>query len=226
MLERKTDMNTRFNSFLVMALIALIVSGCKPRVVVGPEQTFTVDVPNPESSHAMNVTLEVAAPQGTLALGGGAKGLVQGAIIYNAVEYKPQMTNGDGTLHITQTLPGPKSVVVTTQNNLINQWELRLGDAPMNLEIRLEDGDYNIEFDKSLPAHFNATVNAGVGMVYLRVEPGLTAQVTIGEKTSLLKVNTRGTWTQNGDEYETDDGSAVVTITVNMPGAELTLDNK
>jgi hypothetical protein len=76
-----------------------------------------------------------------------------------------------------------------------------------------------------LPADFNVTVNAAVGVVYLTIEPGLAAEVTIGETTSLLKVTTRGEWTQNGDVYQTGSGSPTLTITVNMPGADLTLDS-
>jgi hypothetical protein len=203
-----------------------MISACKPRIVIGPEQTFFVDVPRPETSNAMDVTLEMAVPQGALVLRGGTDGLIQGGITYNAAEYEPQMTNGEGELLIRQSAPGPKSVVVTTQNNLINQWDLHLGDAPMNFQIRLESGDYNIEFNKSLPANFDVTVNAAVGVVYLTIEPGLAAQVTVGEKTSLLKVTTRGEWTQNGDVYQTGTGSPTLTITVNMPGADLTLDSK
>jgi hypothetical protein len=217
---------TRTTSFLVITVLALVISACKPTIVIGPEQTFSVDVPRPENNSAMDVTLDIAVPQGTVALGGGTESLIQGGITYNAAEFEPQMTNGDGGLLIRQSAPGPKSVVVTTQNNLVNRWDLQLGDAPMNLDIRLESGDYHIQFNKSLPANFDVTVNAAVGVVYLTIEPGLEAQVTIGEKTSLLKVTTRGEWTQNGDVYQTGTGSPTLTITVNMPGADLTLDSK
>ena len=221
-------MNTRActTAFLVIAVLALMISACKPRIVIGPEQTFFVDVPRPETSNAMDVTLEMAVPQGALVLRGGTDGLIQGGITYNAAEYEPQMTNGEGELLIRQSAPGPKSVVVTTQNNLINQWDLHLGDAPMNFEIRLENGEYTIEFAQSLPADFNATVNAGVGKVNLIFDPSFATQVIIGEHTDLLEITTRGDWTQNGDVYQTGSGSPALTITVNMRGGELNLDNK
>ena len=221
-------MNThsRLTSFFVMVFLALMVSACKPKLVIGPEQTFTLDVPRPESSSAINVTLEMAVPQGMLNLSGGAEGLIQGAITYNAAEYEPQMTNGDGTLLIRQAEPGPKSVVVSVQNNLINQWDLQLGDAPMNFEIHLENGEYIVEFAESLTADFSATLNAGIGNVNLVIDPNLAARVIVGEKTDLLDVKTRGDWTQIGDTYEAVAGSAALTITVNMRGGTLTLDNK
>jgi hypothetical protein len=216
----------RLTAFIVVTILALIVTACKPRLDIGPEQTFAVDVPSPASSNATNVTLEMAVPQGTLALAGVAKGLIQGDITYNAAEYEPQMTNTDGALLIRQAQPGPKSVVVSVQNNLINQWDLRMGDAPINFEIHLENGEYTIAFAESLPADFNAAVNAGIGNVDLIVDPSLGASIIIGEKTDLLDVKTRGDWTQTGDRYETGAGSTALTITVNMRGGTLTLDNK
>jgi len=218
--------HVRWTSFLVITILALMVSACKPRIVTGSEQTFAVDVPRPASSNAMNVTLEIAVPQGTLALAGDAQGLLQGAITYNAAEYEPQMTNDGSSLLIRQSEPGPKSVVVSVQNNLVNQWDLSLGDAPMNVEIRFENGEYTVEFAQSLPAGFKATVNAGVGKVNLILDPDLTAQVIIGEHTDLLEISARGDWTQTGDVYETGNDSSAMTITVNMRGGELNLDNK
>ena len=136
----------------------------------------------------------------------------------------PQMI--DPAVFIRQAEPGPKSVVINVQNNLINQWDLHFGDAPMNFEIRLQNGEYTVEFARSLPDNFNATVNAGVGKVDLIMDPGLAAQVMIGEHTDLLEISTRGDWTQTGDVYETGSGSTTLTITVNMRGGELNLDNK
>jgi hypothetical protein len=216
----------RLTVFLVITILALLVTACKPRLAIGPEQTFAVDVPSPVSSNATNVTLEMVVPQGTLALAGVAEGLIQGDITYNAAEYEPQMTNTDGGLLIRQAPPGPKSVVVSVQNNLINQWDLRMGGTPMNFEIHLENGEYTIAFAESLPADFNATVNAGVGNVDLMIDPSLGATIIIGEKTNLLDVKTRGDWMQTGDMYETGAGSTALTITVNMRGGTLTLDNK
>ena len=217
---------TRLSLLLTLVVLILMVSACKAKLAIGPEQTFAIDVPSSESSNAMNVTLDMAVPQGTLALAGGVESLMEGEITYNAMEYEPLMTNSDGALLISQSEPGPKSVVISVQNNLINRWDLRLGDAPMNFEIRLENGEYTIEFAKSMPVDFNATVNAGVGKVNLIIDPSLAAQVMIGEHTDLLEVTTRGDWTQTGDVYETGSGSTTLTITVNMRGGELNLDNK
>jgi hypothetical protein len=221
-------MNTliRFTSFLVLTTLALIITACKPSVVIGPEQTFAIDVPSPASGAATNVTLEMVVPQGALALAGGTDRLIQGAITYNAAEYEPQMTNSDGGLLIRQAEPGPKSVVVSVQNNLINQWDLHFGDAPMNFAVRLVNGEYIIEFGQSLPADFTATVDAGVGKVSLIIDPSLNTQVLVGEHTNLLEVTTRGDWTQTGDIYATGAGFSTLTITVNMRGGELNLDNK
>jgi N-terminal domain of toast_rack, DUF2154 len=218
--------HTRLTLFLLITTLTLIITACKPKVDIGTEQTFIVDVPNPASGSPMKVTLDLAVPQGTLALAGGTQGLIRGGITYNAADYEPEMTNGDDGLLIRQAEPGRKSVVISVQKNLINKWDLSVGAAPMNFEIRLENGEYTIEFKKSMPAEFNATINAGVGKVNLHLDPNLAAQVIIGEHTDLLEVTTRGDWTQTGDVYETGNGSASLTITVNLRGGELNLDNK
>ena len=212
----------------LVALMAmtLIVTACKPQLATVPEQTFTLDVPRPESTNAIDVMVELAVPQGLLNLAGGTEGLIQGAITYNAAEYEPQMTNSENALLIRQAEPGPKSVVVSVQNNLINQWNLQLGNSPMNFEIRLANGEYTVEFARSLPADFNMTVNAGVGKINLIIDPSLATQVIIGEHTDLLEISARGNWTQTEDRYETDPGSAALTITVNMRGGDLNLDTQ
>ena len=42
--------HTRLYPFLVFTVLALMVSACKPRIVVGPEQTFAINVPRLETS--------------------------------------------------------------------------------------------------------------------------------------------------------------------------------
>src|SRR6187455_3007085 len=119
-------MNThiRLTSFFVVVFLPLIISACKPKLVTSSEQTFEVKVPRSETGNPSNLMLDLAVPQGTLALAGGTDGLIQGDITYNADEYEPQMTNSNGVLLIRQSVPGPKSVVVSVQNSLINQWDL------------------------------------------------------------------------------------------------------
>ena len=213
-------------SLLFLMTVAMLFSACRPRIAIGPEQTFAIKVPHLETGDASKVTLEMAVPQGRFELIGGADGVIQGVITFNAAEYEPKLINGDGELLISQTEPGPKSVVVSVQNDVINQWDLQLGDTPRNLEIRLGNGEYTVNLAQPLPAGFNATVSAGVGNVDLFIDPALAARVVIGEKTDLLEVATRGDWIQNGNTYETGAGLAVLTIAVNMRGGTLTLDNK
>jgi hypothetical protein len=96
----------------------------------------------------------------------------------------------------------------------------------MNVEIRLANGEYTIDFAQSLPADFKATINAGVGKVNLIMDPNMVTQVIIGEHTDLLEISTRGDWSKAGNVYETGRSSTAFTITVNMRGGELNLDNK
>jgi len=42
--------STRLYPFLVFTVLAVMVSACKPRFVIGPEQTFAINVPRLETS--------------------------------------------------------------------------------------------------------------------------------------------------------------------------------
>jgi hypothetical protein len=53
--------------------LSLMVTACKPKFGIGPEQTFDVEVPRSETGNITNLMLDLAAPQGKLALAGGPR---------------------------------------------------------------------------------------------------------------------------------------------------------
>jgi hypothetical protein len=193
-------------------------------VTTGLEQTLRLDVPVPEVNIPIEITLELAAGAGTLALDGGATSLMQGDITYNAAEYEPEMTNRDGALLISQK--GPRGLFLKGNPDLINNWHLQLGEAPMNLLISLDTGNYIVEFAESLPADLNVELKADVGNVDLVFAHGMTAQVMLGESGN-LKVKAQGDWTKSGHGYMLGGGNPEITITVvEMTIGNLTLDSK
>jgi hypothetical protein len=215
---------SRLIHFLVFAMLALPISACQPTVTTGSEQIFRLDVPVPEVNIPTEITLQLAAGAGTLALDGGATSLMQGDITYNAAEYEPEMTNGDGALLISQK--GPRGLFLKGNPDLINNWHLQLGEAPMNLLISLDTGNYTVEFAESLPADLNIELNADVGNVDLVFARGLTAQVILGEGGN-LKVKAEGDWTESGNGYMLGSGNPEITITVvEMTIGNLTLNSK
>jgi hypothetical protein len=215
---------SRLIPFLIFTTLALLISACQPTVTTGSEHTFLVDVPSPEVNIPTEITLQLAAGAGTLALDGGATSLLQGDITYNAAEYEPQMTNGDGAVLVSQK--GPRGLFLKGNPDLINNWDLKLGGEPMSLTISLDTGNYIVEFADSLPADLSVELKADVGNVDLVFAPGVSTQVILGEGGN-PKVKTQGDWTKSGNAYTLGAGNPEITITVvEMTIGNLTLNSK
>jgi uncharacterized protein (DUF2141 family) len=215
---------SRLTPFLVFATLALLISACQPTVTTGSEQIFPLDVPSSEANIPTEITLQLAAGAGALALHGGAASLMQGDITYNATEYEPEITNGEGAVLVSQK--GPRGLFLKGNPDLINSWDLKLGEEPMSLMISLDTGNYTVEFAESLPANLNVELKADVGNVDLVFARGLTAQVILGEGGN-LKVKAQGDWTKSGNAYMLGAGTTGITITVvEMTIGNLTLNSK
>ena len=106
-----------------------------PRLETGPEQTFTVAEAAPADVEVMEVNVEMGA--GELNLAGGASGLLEGTIRYNVAEWEPTLTNTGGTLTLSQGDLSDDGINVSLPNDdVINTWDLKLGDVPMRLDIK------------------------------------------------------------------------------------------
>lgn len=129
-----------------------------PRLTTGPTETFTVNEPLPDTKSVTDVTLEMGA--GELNLTGGGEGLMEGDIKYNVADWKPTLTS---------TLNGSTSSLLLKQddtkmngfpdNDVINKWSLKLGEAPMNLTLHA--GAYQGDLDLSGVPLRNLTINDG-----------------------------------------------------------------
>ncbi len=104
-----------------------------PRVQTGPEQTLTLAETAPDDAEVVDVTLEMGA--GMLTLDDGASGLLEGEIRYNVAEWEPTVTNTGDTLRISQSDPDDNNVGLPG-DDVVNHWDLQLGETPMNLAVR------------------------------------------------------------------------------------------
>lgn len=109
------------------ACAALLLAACS--VSVGPVQEFVVDEPLGGAS-VTDVRLKMGA--GTLAVGPGASGLVSGIIRYNVKGWEPTVKRSDSSLTIEQGSPKGLSGL---GGDVVNDWDLLLGGAPMRLEV-------------------------------------------------------------------------------------------
>jgi N-terminal domain of toast_rack, DUF2154/Cell wall-active antibiotics response 4TMS YvqF len=148
--------------FIPLTLLVSAVLACSPanvtinapRIPTGPTETITVNEPLPDSSAVTDVKIEMGA--GKLTLAGGANGLAEGEIRYNVAEWKPTITNTGSSLTIAQ---GDSNVDGFPGDNVINDWDLKLGDAPMNLTVHA--GAYNGLINLSGVPLQNLTINDG-----------------------------------------------------------------
>jgi hypothetical protein len=129
-------------SLVVLALPTLactVTLPTPPQVNTGPTESFAVSVPEPTGATAaapVKVTLHMGA--GKLNLQSGADGLAQGEIDYNVPAWKPVISTSPDRLLIEQTMPqdqGPSVLFRGKDNEIVNTWDLKLGQAPMDLNI-------------------------------------------------------------------------------------------
>jgi hypothetical protein len=106
---------------------ALFLAGCG--VATGPTQELLIDEPL-GSAAVTDVTLSMGA--GKLKVQPGATGLASGVILYNVESWKPKVTRTDSLLSIKQ---GSTKGLAGLGGDIVNDWDLKLGRAPMRLAV-------------------------------------------------------------------------------------------
>lgn len=138
--------------FLAILILALASLACSVninlpdwQVVTGPTETENISVPLlPDTQAIPDVTLKFAA--GTLSLQPGAEGaLVAGTATYNVADLKPTVSTENGNILIETGNFDLKGLPKLNQD-VINNWELKLGASPMRLVINAGayQGDYEL----------------------------------------------------------------------------------
>jgi hypothetical protein len=130
---------------LLFTILALFSLACSinvdmPEPKTGPQETLEIgeDVPG---DGLVEVTIGMGG--GKLDVGPGAERLVEGTVEYNIVEWKPEVTVDDGEIRIEQTVKNAGFL----GGNVVNEWDLRLGNRPMELVIQA--GAYEGDLDLS-----------------------------------------------------------------------------
>jgi hypothetical protein len=135
-------MNVRIISAILVLSLASMACGFSvslpegPRA--GPEVTESITVAAPDSKET-RVSLSFGA--GKLTLSPGADNLVDGTIIYNVEDLKPDIIETGDSIEIRQgdfrNLPPFR--------DMKNEWDLKLGDMPMDLVISAGAYDGTLE---------------------------------------------------------------------------------
>ncbi len=93
---------------------------------------------------------------GTLHIDGGAAGLVEGTIKYDVADWKPVVSNQGSGVSITQ---GTNYSNQLPPQNVVNDWQLKLGQAPLDLTI--DAGAYDSTLNLGGIPLTNLTINDG-----------------------------------------------------------------
>jgi len=155
-------MNARIISAILVLALASMACGININLPegakAGPEIKDSITVADPKSDETrLNVTFGA----GDLNLSAGAKNLVDGTVLYNVEDLKPEVTTKAGEVEIRQgNFEG-----LPPFDNIRNKWDLKLGKTPMDLTISA--GAYNGKFELGGLALKNLTINDGAAEVEL-----------------------------------------------------------
>lgn len=149
-------------SFLTILTLASLACGFSVNIpsvpTPGPTVTDEITVAVPRSDEAR---LKISFGAGELKISPGADDfLVDGTATYNIPNFKPEIIEDDGSIEIVQG--DFKTVNVT---DLRNEWDLWLGDTPMELEIKA--GAYKGDYEFGGLALTDLTIKDGASDVNL-----------------------------------------------------------
>ncbi|HAV76017.1 MAG TPA: hypothetical protein DCX53_01540 [Anaerolineae bacterium] len=155
-------MNVKIISAILVLAFASMACGFSfdfpSQTQVGPEVEESITVTDPKTDKT-RLTINFGA--GTLKLSPGAKDLVDGTVVYNVADLKPEVVENGDSIEIKQgnfqNLP--------PFNDMKNDWDLKLGDAPIDLTIQA--GAYEGKYEFGGLALKNLTVQDGAADVEL-----------------------------------------------------------
>lgn len=181
-------MTTKIIPAIIVLALATLACGFNidlpQRMAAGPEVEESITVVDPKSDDT-HVTLSFGA--GRLALSPGAENLVDGTVIYNVPDLKPEVRTNDGDIEIQQGdfhgLP--------PFEDLKNEWNLKLGAVPMDLTVQA--GAYDADLELGGLALKSLTVRDGAASVQVSFdEPNRTEMSMLRYETGASDVTLSG----------------------------------
>ncbi len=178
----------------VLLIPVLILSACTFQITlpsvqkVGPVVTDEINVPLPgQDSQGMDVTLDFGA--GDLKLNPGSSALISGTAKYNVSDFKPEITVTESTARIKQG--GWKVSGIPDFTNIKNEWDLALGNFPIDLSINA--GAYHAEYELGGMALTGLSIKDGASNVKLNfASPNLAEMLLLNYDTGASSVTLTG----------------------------------
>lgn len=173
--------------FAILALTTLACGFNVPQAPQpGPDLTEEINVPYPDSNE---INLKLSFGAGELTLNPGANVLVDGTATYNYAELKPEVITDGGDIEVR--VGNEDFNILPNLNDLKNEWDLKLGDQPMNLSI--DSGAYDGTFELGGLSLTRLDINDGASNVELSFsEPNPVEMSTFTYNTGASDVKITG----------------------------------
>lgn len=128
-------------SFLAITSLACSFSVNMPKTAAGPEKTLEIKEAIPDGKDSSNLTISMGA--GNLFISPGSDQWVTGTIHYNIPLWNPEVKKTSLGIHILQET---KKQTSFSDKKIVNDWDIKLGNHPTNLEINAGayQGDLNL----------------------------------------------------------------------------------
>ncbi len=197
---------------LLIAILALASMACGFNIDIpevpkpGPEVVDDINVKTPKAD---DVSLKLSFGAGEMKLAPGASQLVEGTATYNYSAFKPEVNTDGGDIAIQMSDVDFKTF--PNFNDLKNEWDFKLGDTPMDLNI--ESGAYDGTFEFGGLALENLTIQDGAANVALSFsEPNLSEMSTFRYETGASNVKMTGLANANFSLMDFSSGAGDYTL--------------
>lgn len=201
-------MNVKIIAAILVLSLATLACGFSidlpARQQAGPEieETITVEEPDFDSTR-----LAISFGAGELKISPGAENLVEGTIVYNVEDLKPEIVESGNRIEIKagefRSLP--------SFDDLKNEWDLQLGSSPMDLVISA--GAYDGTLELGGLALESLEINDGASDVDLSFsEPNATEMSILSYSTGASDVTMTGLANANFSTMSFKGGAGSYTL--------------
>lgn len=155
-----------FKRYPILILIGVLVFfslACSfqvnlPETKVIDPQVETIAEAYPETGTAK---LAIQISGGEVNFGPGAGNLVEGTVTYNIEDLRPDVSRSGSSVKITQGAPK----ISITRDRVKNEWDMRLGNDPMELDLKIGAYDGTLDFSGVPLQRLAVTEGASKGTV-------------------------------------------------------------
>lgn len=194
-----------------LVVVALTMLACSftvnvPTVETGVSETFEINESALTGVETNKVSIEMGA--GILNISSGADTLIEGSIEYNVDTWVPVIDRSSDEISLSQTTDSNFGI---PDGDIINRWDLKFGDAPIDLE--LSTGAYEGNLDLSGLSITNLYISDGASKATVRFDSLNPVQMEeLTYKTGASDVELLGLGNANVSDISFDSGVGSYTL--------------